>query len=81
MAFTASNVILVVGAQKVVTTKEEAISRTYEFVRPTEQERFAATVPKGTPVAGLNNLLVLESGVSYFAERIHVILVKEPLGY
>ncbi|RUS23895.1 LOW QUALITY PROTEIN: hypothetical protein BC938DRAFT_474448, partial [Jimgerdemannia flammicorona] len=79
IAFSASNVILVVGAQKVVATEEEGVRRTEEFVVPFETARFRVTRPDAD--AKTCNLMVVKSGFPYFPGRMHVVFVKEHLGY
>jgi len=75
-AYTAENVILVVGAQKIVRNLDEALRRIREYVVPLEDERSRRTYGTGT---GLNKLLIIEREV--VRGRIKVILVKEVLGF
>jgi len=75
-AYTAENVILVVGAQKIVRNLDEALRRIREYVVPLEDERSRRAYGTGT---GLNKLLIIEREV--VRGRIKVILVKEVLGF
>lgn len=73
----AGHVIWVVGAQKVVTDKEEGMKRIYEYVLPLESDR--ARKAYGMPGSSVNKLLIVNKEVS--PGRITVILVKEELGF
>lgn len=76
-AYGADKVIWVVGTQKIVGNKEEAMKRIYEYVLPLESER----AQKAYGVAGsfVSKLLVFNKEVQ--PGRIHMILVGEVLGF
>jgi hypothetical protein len=75
VAFGANAVILVIGAQKIVRDLDEAFRRVEEYCLPLEDQR--AQRVHGVH-SGVNKLLVLNKETP---GRIHVVLVKEPLGY
>ena len=72
----AARVILVIGGQKIVRDVEAGMRRLYEYCYPLEDQR--ARLAYGVP-SGVNNILVINHVVA--PGRIHVILVKEPLGF
>lgn len=75
-AFTADNVIWVVGAQKIVPTLDEAFKRVREYVFPLEDARMKAT---GAPGSVFGKWLIFEREV--MPRKIHLILVNEVLGF
>ena len=75
VAFGASTVIFVIGAQKVVRDLDEGFRRVQEHCLPLEDERAQRAYGAHT---SLNKLLVLNMET---ASRTHVILVCEPLGH
>ncbi len=72
----AGQVILVVGAQKVVADVSTGLRRIYEYCFPLEDHR--ARQAYGVP-SGVNNVLVVNKVVA--TGRITVVLVNEPLGF
>ncbi|MEI6169916.1 MAG: LUD domain-containing protein [Candidatus Saccharibacteria bacterium] len=76
-AYTAGKVILVVGVNKIVKNREEAILRIYDYILPIESER--ARKAYGVPGSAVNKLLEISGEVN--PARILVILVNEPAGY
>jgi hypothetical protein len=72
----AGHVILVVGAQKIVSDFNLGLRRIYEYCFPLEDRR--ARQAYGVP-SGVNNILVIAKAVT--PGRITVILVNEPLGF
>jgi len=75
-------VIFVTGANKVVPTYDAAIKRLYEYTLPAESSRlrFAYnTGPQGR--SNVSNLLAIRGGNPFGKPRVHVIIVKEPLGF
>jgi L-lactate utilization protein LutC len=76
-AFTSDNVIWVVGAQKIVPTFEEGIKRLHEYVFPLEDKRIRSLYNRGTE---LSKLLTFYKETNP-ARKIHLILVKEVLGF
>lgn len=76
-AYGAQHVIWVVGTQKIVPSKEDAMKRIYEHVLPQESER--AKKAYGAPGSFVSKLLVLNREVN--KDRITVVFVKEALGF
>ncbi|MBI2084305.1 MAG: LUD domain-containing protein [Candidatus Aenigmarchaeota archaeon] len=76
-AYAASNVIWVVGTQKIVKNFEDGMKRVYEYVLPLESERVKKAY--GMPHSNVNKLLVVNNEIK--AGRIRMILVKEKLGF
>jgi len=81
---TAANVVVVVGANKIVPTYADAIKRTEEYALPWESARARiAYKAYGVQGSAINNLLSIK-GPNPFGkkERFHIIIVKgESLGY
>src|SRR5262249_31596019 len=75
VGFGASVVILVVGAQKIGRDLDEALRRVEDYCLPLEDARALRVYGQHS---GVNKLLVLNKETP---GRVHVILVKEPLGY
>jgi hypothetical protein len=75
MAFGASTVILVVGAQKIVRNLDEAFRRIEDYCLPIEDQRALRIYGEHS---GINTLLILNKERH---SRTHVLLVREPLGY
>ena len=75
-AFTADNVIWVVGAQKIVPNLDEAFKRVNEYVFPLEDARMKST---GAPGSVRGKWLIFEREV--MPRQIHLILVNEVLGF
>jgi len=74
------NLLLVVGSNKIVATKDDAIRRLEEYVLPLESAR--VRVVYKLPASAANNVLVINSANPWGAPgRVHVILVKEALGF
>lgn len=71
------HVVFVIGAQKVVSTMDEAVKRVYDYVLPLESER--AKKAYGVPGSFVSKLVFYNKEPN--PTRIHVILVKEALGY
>lgn len=75
-ASSASHVIWVVGAQKIVSDLDEAIKRIYEYTYPLEDLRAQKAYGVNSNVS---KLLIINKELN--PQRIKVILVKENLGY
>ena len=75
-AYAAGIVIFVVGAQKIVKNVDSGIRRINEYSYPLEDER--AQKAYGMK-SGVNKLLIIAKEIN--PDRIHVILVKEKLGF
>lgn len=78
IAYNASNLLLVVGAQKIVETMEAGVERLHEVVMPLEDTRMQAAYGMGTT---LNMMLWLFGEFQYSGRTRHIVLVKEVLGY
>lgn len=76
-AYGADKVIWVVGAQKISKTLDTAMQRLNEYVLPLESER--ARIAYGVEGSNVSKLLIMNN--EFTPNRIHVILVKEPLGF
>jgi len=76
----AGHVILVIGAQKIVPTLSDAFKRQQKYSLPLESAR--ARIAYKVPGSSINNSTVI-SGTNPWGipDRIHVILVKEALGF
>jgi L-lactate utilization protein LutC len=72
----AERVILVIGGQKIVPDLTTALRRIDEYCFPLEDRR--AREAYGVP-SGVNNILVINRVV--FPGRVHIVLVKEVLGF
>ena len=70
------HVILVIGGQKVVADVATGLRRIYEYCFPLEDRR--ARDAYGVP-SGVNNVLIINRVV--MPNRVHAILVGEPLGF
>lgn len=75
---TSNNLILVVGAQKIVPTVSEAWKRLEEQVIPLEEERMQATQGVGTYPS---KVLLLNREPNFMGRKVHVLIIKESLGY
>ena len=76
-AYGSSKVIWVIGAQKITKDLDEAMKRVYDYVLPLESER--AHKAYGVPGSAVRKLLIVNSEGT--PDRIHVIIVKESLGF
>jgi L-lactate utilization protein LutC len=78
LAYNAQNLVLVVGAQKIVSTINDAFDRLDKHVLPLEDERLKAAY-------GMNTLhaktLILRAEHPMMQRKVHVIIVKEALGF
>lgn len=76
--FNAQNVILVVGAQKIVPTLADAYARLATHVIPLEEENMQQ---KYGMSAQHNKTLILHGENPIYGRKIHVIFVNEQLGF
>ena len=74
--FGAGSVIWVVGSQKIVSDREVAFKRIYEYSFPREDERAREAYGMGS---GVNKVLIVNR--EFTPGRITVILVKQELGF
>ncbi|MCX6820074.1 MAG: lactate utilization protein [Candidatus Adlerbacteria bacterium] len=75
---TSPNVIFVVSAQKITSTLADAMDRLMVHVVPLEDARMKSVGMGGTAV---NKVLTFAAEPAYTGRKIHVIFVKEKLGY
>ena len=78
IAFSSPNVIFVVGTQKIAPTLADAEDRLQAYVMPLEDARMKSVGMGGTK---LNKLFHFFGEPTYTGRKIHVILVKEALGF
>lgn len=78
ISYGSANVVLVVGAQKIVKDQAEGFKRIYEYVLPLESLRAnkAYNITTGSYVS---KVLIINREIK--PNRIHVILVREKLGF
>lgn len=77
LVFSSENVILVVSANKIVPTIENALARLKEYVFPLEDQRMKGT---GAPGSVIGKVLIYEREINP-ARKINIILVNEKLGF
>lgn len=75
---TSPNLVLVVGAQKIVPTIGEAWKRLEEYVIPLEDERMQTTQGVGTYPS---KVLLLNREPDFMGRKVHLLIVNESLGY
>lgn len=78
LVYTSSNIILVVGSQKIVPTISDAFTRIDQQVVPLEDERMKKVYGFGTTHA---KTLILHKENAMMGRKIHVIIVNESLGF
>lgn len=78
IVFNSPNAILVIGAQKITPTVEEALKRLKEQVFPLEDARMKAV---GYPGSMMAKTLIYEREPAMMGRKVHIILVNEKLGY
>jgi L-lactate utilization protein LutB len=76
-AYGAEHVIWVVGIQKIVKDIAEGMQRIYDYILPLEADR--ARKAYGATGSNVSKILIINKEVN--PERIHMIIVKEPLGF
>jgi L-lactate utilization protein LutC len=76
-AYGSTKVIWVVSTKKIVENLDEAFKRIYDYVLPLESER--ARKAYGVPGSFVSKMLIVNREIT--PDRIHVIFVKEALGY
>lgn len=75
---TSANLILVVGAQKIVPTVDEAFKRLDEQVIPLEEKRMRAAQGVGTYPS---KVLLLNRESDFMGRKVRLLIVNEILGY
>lgn len=78
-AFSASNVVWVVGAQKIVESVDEGIRRIKEYIMPHEDLRMKA-MTGGKMGTMLGKLMIFEREAAFLGRHLSLILVREPTG-
>lgn len=78
LAFTSPSIILVVGAQKITSTLDSALSRLKEHVFPLEDARMKEV---GMGGSFISKLLVLYREPTFMGRKVHIIIVNEKLGF
>jgi hypothetical protein len=78
LAFTSQNLILVVGAQKIVPTLADAFDRLEKHVVPLEDERMQKAMGMGTYAS---KVLIINKEQPFMGRKSHIILVNEKLGF
>ncbi|KAF9432306.1 hypothetical protein BGZ76_010996 [Entomortierella beljakovae] len=79
VAFGASNVIVLVGSNKIVKDEEAAHKRTHEFALAAESAR--ARDAYGVPASAVVHYEVIKKANPFNPSRIQVVLVKDVLGF
>lgn len=78
LSFTAKNLVLVAGVNKIVPTLDNAFARIREHVFPLEDQRMKSTSGMGSIVA---KLLVLEHEPAFMGRTVRIVLINETLGF
>ncbi|MGC9602517.1 MAG: lactate utilization protein [Minisyncoccia bacterium] len=78
LAFTAKNIIIVAGAQKIVPTLADAFSRLNTYVYPLEDKRMKDAGQGGSTIA---KILIVAKEPAWMGRTVRLILVNEPLGF
>jgi L-lactate utilization protein LutC len=78
LAYTSTNLIIVVGAQKIVPNLDEAFKRLEQHVIPLEDKRMMGVYGFGTTHA---KTLILHKENPNLGRKVQVIIVKEKLGF
>lgn len=78
IVYTSPNIIFIVGAQKITPDLASALTRVNEYVLPLEDERMKEVGMGGSFVS---KLLILYREPAFMGRFVHVIIVKEKLGF
>ncbi len=78
LVFTSPNLILVVGAQKIVPNLDAALARVRDYVLPLEDARMKAL---GMGGSAISKLLVINREPAFLERKLHVLFVSEKLGF
>ncbi len=78
LVYTSPNIVLVVGAQKIMPTLPDAIRRLEEYVIPLEDKRMKEAYGMGTTYA---KTVILHRENPMFGRKVHIIIVDENLGF
>ena len=74
-------VVFVVGANKLVKNIDDAFKRLYDYVLPVESARVRLAYHMPNGASNASNVLVIRGGNPFGAPRIHVVIVKQSLGF
>ena len=78
-AFSASNVVWVVGVQKITKNLDDGIRRVKEYVMPHENKRMKA-MTGGKMGTMLGKLMIIEREAPFLGRKLTLLLVREPTG-
>jgi L-lactate utilization protein LutC len=78
LVYTSQNIILVVGAQKISKDMTQAFERLNAYIMPLEDARIMQVYGSHTVHA---KSLILHKENTYLGRKVHVVIVKEKLGY
>ncbi|HKB88371.1 MAG TPA: lactate utilization protein [Patescibacteria group bacterium] len=78
VAFTSSNLIFVVGTQKIVPNLDEAMKRLEEYVYPLEDKRMKSLYGVGS---GISKILIFKKENPAMGRKVNIILVNKNLGF
>lgn len=77
LVFTSPNLILVVSTKKIVPNLDEAMKRLENYVVPLEEKH----MQENNMHTAMNKVLIFRGEASFTGRKIHIILVKEDLGF
>jgi hypothetical protein len=78
--YAAGNLLIVIGSNKIVPTYDDAVKRTYDYCLPIESAR--VRIAYKVPASAVNNFVAIRGPNPWGAPgRIHVVIVKEALGF
>lgn len=78
VAFSSTNLILVVGTQKIVPDLDTAMKRLADYIVPLEEVHMQKKYGVGT---NISKVLIFKNEVAYLGRKVNIILVKETLGF
>jgi L-lactate utilization protein LutC len=78
LAFTAKNIIIVAGAQKIVPALADAFDRLKTYVFPLEDKRMKEVGMGGSTIA---KILIVAKEPTWMGRKVHLIFVNEVLGF
>jgi L-lactate utilization protein LutC len=78
LSFTAKNIIIVAGAQKIVPVLADAFDRLKTYVYPLEDKRMKDA---GMGGSSISKILIFAKEPAWTGRKVHLILVNEPLGF
>ena len=78
LAFTSANLILIVGTQKITENLTDSMQRVREYIFPLEDARMKSVNMGGSYIS---KELILYKEQSWSGRKVHVIFVKEKLGF